>query len=86
MKIANLRPIFFWAMRDLWRRPLESCLLTAVLLFTVTITASPLLLTHALSNSWEKILKRAPSMPNSIWVKRLDQLLTPIQHTLDGTR
>ena len=62
MKIANLRPIFFWAMRDLWRRPLESCLLTAVLLFTVTITASPLLLTHALSNTWENILNRAPSL------------------------
>ena len=62
MKIANLRPIFFWAMRDLWRRPLESCLLTAVLLFIVTITASPLLMTHALSNTWENILNRAPSL------------------------
>jgi hypothetical protein len=62
MKKSNLRPIFFWAMRDLWRRPLESCLLTAVLLFTVTITASPLLLTQAISNTWEKILNRAPSL------------------------
>ena len=62
MKIANLRTIFFWTLRDLWRRPLESCLLTAVLLFTVTITASPLLLTHALSNTWENILNRAPSL------------------------
>lgn len=62
MSITCLRPLFFWAVRDLRRRPLESCLLTAVLLFTVALTATPLLFTQAATTTWVKILDNAPSL------------------------
>ncbi len=54
--------LFFWAVRDLRRRPLESCLLTAALLLTVALTATPLLFTQAATTTWDKILESAPSL------------------------
>ena len=62
MSIPFLRPLFFWAVRDLRRRPLESCLLTAALMFTVALTATPLLFTQAAKTTWIKILDDAPSL------------------------
>jgi hypothetical protein len=62
MSIYCLRPLLFWAVRDLRRRPLESCLLTAALLATVALTATPLLFTQAATTTWLKFLDGTPSM------------------------
>jgi len=62
MSKSFLGPLFFWAVRDLRRRPLESCLLTAALLFTVALTATPLLFTQAATTTWVRILESAPSL------------------------
>lgn len=62
MSKSFLSPLFFWAVRDLKRRPLESCLLTAALLFTVTLTATPLLFTQAATTTWVSILAGGPSL------------------------
>ena len=57
-----LHPLVYWALRDLKRRPLETGLLTAALLFTIALTATPLLLNQALTSTWKNILSTAPSL------------------------
>ncbi len=57
-----LHPLVYWAVRDLRRRPLETSLLTAAVLFTIALTATPLLLNQALTSTWKNILSTAPSL------------------------
>lgn len=62
MRHYLLHPLACWAVRDLRRRPLETGLLTAALLLTIALTATPLLLTQALTSTWKNILSTAPSL------------------------
>ena len=75
MKRPDLQPLLAWAIRDLVRRPLESGLLVTALLLTVSVTATPLLFTQALSTTTGLMFKNAPSLV----VRKLNALgWTPI--------
>jgi hypothetical protein len=75
MKRPVLQALLAWAIRDLVRRPLESGLLVTALLLTVSVTAAPLLFTHALSTTTGLMFRDAPSLV----VRKLNALgWTPI--------
>ncbi len=58
----NIRPLPAWAMRDLLRRPMETFFLILVLSLIITVSATALLLTEALSTTAQRILADAPSL------------------------
>lgn len=60
--LPAIRPLPVWAMRDLMRRPAETLFLGLVLALIVTVSATALLLTQALSKTAERILAEAPSL------------------------
>jgi hypothetical protein len=70
-----MKPLIAWAIRDLMRRPLETGLLALAFLLTVSVTATPLWFTQAMSTATARIFSDAPSLI----VRKFDALgWTPI--------
>ena len=54
--------MWVWAIRDVVRKPVEAVWLCAALGLFVAVIGTPLLFTHALSQSVKRLLAHAPSI------------------------